>query len=111
MYDLRTTWTVGLRDLAGVPIYRQDAIDAVNKILRSYCIDAYTVVDCAGYWRGAPEEALQVSVLSVAEYVTNDSELPDDSWAAEAAGCLAKALNQECVLVELAQIQGRLVYP
>lgn len=51
MDDLKTTWTIGLLGRAGVPIHRQDAIDAVSKILARWHVDAHTIVDCCEYWR------------------------------------------------------------
>lgn len=84
----RITWNIGL-NRGAVPYPAREAIEAAKRQLSLRGIDGFTVTQGVGYWQGAAEECLVVTVM-----------VDDPAPAAMAYGIaadLALELGQEAV--------------
>lgn len=84
----RITWNIGL-NRGAVPYPAAEAIEAASDQLARRGIDGFTVLQGVGYWKGAPEECLAVSVMV-------DNPMPN-AMAYGVALDLAQILGQEAV--------------
>jgi hypothetical protein len=95
----RITWNIGL-NRGGVPYPPSEAIDAVQRQLAARGIDGFTIMSGVGYWQGASEECLTVTVLTVWP----------GSWSCTVAGSvahdLAADLGQEAVAWAVDTLNG-----
>lgn len=70
MFNQLTTITVGLRygspacDLKGTKIPRDVAVNTIVQTLKEQGIEAFTLIECKGYWEGQPEDSFKVEVVS-----------------------------------------------
>ena len=79
------------RDSRGVvdAISIDEAVETFSNILRTrYQLDAFSIFEGKGYWRGLPENIIRFEVFGLA-----------DSAAKNLAATLAKTFNQEAVML------------
>lgn len=95
----RITWNIGL-NRGGVPYPPSEAIEAVKRQLDARGIDGFTVTPGTGYWQGAPEACLTVTLL-----VARDG-FGSCAMAEGVAHDLAVELGQEAVAWAVDTLNG-----
>ena len=102
MFNSKVSFVIGLNAYSR-PYPESTAVKAVTEELAVHGIDGFSLTRGIGFWRGAQEDIITVSVL-----VTPDSVLP--TYAERIAQVLAIRLNQECVLWSIDAADAGLSY-
>jgi len=79
-----------------VPIARKTAIEKISVIMQFHGIQAYTIVDCTGYWEGKKEKSLQIIVIGALPVVN-------------VCNWLKSNLLQDCIAVEITDTEFQLM--
>jgi len=104
-FGLKVELTVGLKTKCGDPVPKDIALACIVQRLAEVEIDGFSVLQQTGFWKGAVEESLLVTVL--------DACLNADDCAIDfchVGRLLADDLLQECVLVCYTDVAAGLVW-
>lgn len=102
-FDRNVTFIIGLVSAGGTPLLRDVVLQDIAQVLEAHGIDGFTVTEHTGYWKGAQEASISVSIL--ARY--GDTIVVTASAVAKD---LATACMQDCVLWSISPAIAGLAY-
>lgn len=103
-YNARVQFFIGLTNQHGANLDYEGTVSVIANVMAVHNIDGFNVALTNGYWKGAAEASLVVTVFS--RFVGLPSQI---EWPHHVAALLAQYLDQECVLVDVVHANAHLV--
>lgn len=106
MFDRKVSLIIGLTTKHGEAMSKDAVVTgAVVPTLQRFGIDAFSVTDNVGYWRGTPEHSITVQV-----YAKRDDAIAKATILHNISTILAEKLDQEAVLYSVENAFAALAY-